>query len=104
VPAGLVLHDPHALVEPVLFPRRSIRRLGPAPAEPAPETLDLTQRALGLALELDLDEPIVVAPRRTDRSMVTEPVERLLFAPTRPGAVLRAAAARRLPVATPAPP
>ncbi len=28
---GLVLHDQHALVEAVLFPRRSIRRLGPAP-------------------------------------------------------------------------
>ena len=30
VPAGLVLHDPHSLLEPVLFPRRTIERLGPA--------------------------------------------------------------------------
>lgn len=98
VPAGLVLHDPQALVEAVLFPRRSIRRLRPAPADAASHALDLTQRALGLALELDLTEPVAMAPRRPDKTMQVEAVDRLLFTPTRPGALLAAAAARRIPV------
>ena len=69
VPAGFVLHDHHALVEPVLFPRRSIRRLGPAPADPGPDTTDLTQGALGLALELELADPVRhrASSRRPDR-------------------------------------
>jgi hypothetical protein len=98
VPAGLVLHDQHALAEPVLFPRRSIRRLGPAPADAPSSALDLTQRALGLALELELAEPVVLAPRRADKTLQVESVERLLFTPTRPGALLAEATARRLPV------
>ena len=98
VPAGLVLHDHHALVEPVLFPRRSIRRLGPAPADPAPDTTDLTQGALGLALELELADPVAIAPRHADRTIEVDSVGRLLFTPSRPGAVLGEAAARRLPV------
>ncbi len=97
VPAGLVLHDLHALVEPVLFPRRSIARLGPAPRATT-AALDLTQGALGLALELDLQEPVDVAPRRADRSVQVQAVDRLLFTPTRPGALLREASARRIPV------
>jgi hypothetical protein len=102
VPAGLVLHDLHAMVDPVLFPRSSIRRLGPAPAD-GDGALDLTQRSLGLALELELLEPMEVAPRRRDRSVEVVPVERLLFAPTRPGALLTEAARRRIAVASPAP-
>jgi len=100
VPAGLVLHDLHAMVDPVLFPRRSIRRLGPAPADGG-GALDLTQRALGLALELELVEPTEVAPRRRDGRVETVPAERLLFTPTRPGALLAEAARRRIPVAPP---
>jgi hypothetical protein len=98
VPAGLVLHDHHALVEPVLFPRPTIRRLGPAPADTAATALDLTQRAFGLALELELAEPAVVSPRRPGQAVRVESAERLLFTPTRPGAVLAAAASRRIPV------
>jgi len=100
VPAGLVLHDLHAMIDPVLFPRRSIRRLGPAPAD-GDGAVDLTQRALGLALELELIEPTDVAPRRRDGRVETVPVERLLFTPTRPGALLAEAARRRIPVALP---
>ncbi|MEO7571688.1 MAG: hypothetical protein ABIX10_04560 [Acidimicrobiales bacterium] len=96
VPAGLVLHDHHALVEPVLFARRTIRHLGPAPADEVDGALDLTQRAFGLALVLELDEPVAVAPRRRDGSVRVAPVERLLLTPTRPGVVLRAAAGRRI--------
>lgn len=97
VPAGLVLHDLHALVDPVLFPRARIARLGPAPADGA-GARDLTLRALGLALELELLEPLELAPRRPDRVVELEPVERILFAPTRPGAVLHEAARRGIPV------
>jgi len=98
VPAGLVLHDLHALVEPVLFPRRSIRRFGPAPADAASHALDLTQRALGLALELELADPTTVAPRRGGQPQPVEAVDRILFTPSRPGALLTKAAERRIPV------
>lgn len=97
VPAGFVLHDLHALVDPVLFPRTSIRRLGPAPAD-AEGVLDLTQRAFGLALELELVEEVDVAPRRSDGRVEVVKVQRLLFAPSRPGAVVAEAARRRIAV------
>lgn len=97
VPAGVVLHDLHALVDPVLFPRARIRRLGPAPAG-GDGAMDLTLRSLGLALELELAEPLEVAPRRPDRRVQVESVERLLFTPTRPGAVVQEAARRRIAV------
>ena len=97
VPAGLVLHDPHALVEAVLFPRGMIRRLGPAAADVA-DRRDLTQAALGLALELELVEPAEITPRRPDGTVQVEPVTRVAFTPTRPGALLAAAAARRIAV------
>jgi hypothetical protein len=97
VPAGLVLHDHQALVDPALFPRASIRHLGPAPADPS-EAYDLTQGALGLALELELVEPLEIAPRRPDRSLELERVAAVLFTPTRPGALLQEAARRRIAV------
>ncbi len=98
VPAGLVLHDHHALLEPVLFTRRSIERLGPAPVDAAEQALDATQGAAGLALQLVLREPTAVAPRRLRGAEASSPVERILFAPTRPGAALREAADRRIPM------
>jgi hypothetical protein len=98
VPAGLVLHDLHALVDPVLFPRSSIRRLGPAAAD-GDGAVDLTQRSLGLALELELVEPAEIAPRRPDRTVQVESAQRVLFTPTRPGALLTEAARHRIAVA-----
>ncbi|MFZ6005062.1 MAG: hypothetical protein ACOYXM_14140 [Actinomycetota bacterium] len=97
VPAGLVLHDLHALIDPILFPRAQIRRLGPAPAD-GDGARDLTQRSLGLALEIELAQPVDIVPRRPDRTVSAEPVERLLFAPTRPGAVMREASKRHISV------
>lgn len=96
VPAGLVLHDLHALVDPVLFPRATVTRLGPA--QPDTSARDLTQGAMGLAVELQLREPLELTPRRRDRTVQVESVERVLFAPTRPAALLRAAAERRIAV------
>jgi hypothetical protein len=100
VPAGLVVHDPMALMDPVLFTRTRIARFGPAPAEP--NALDLTRGALGLALQLELEEPTTLIPRpaATARGAPGTPVEvtRLLVTPTRPGAVLALAAERQIPV------
>jgi hypothetical protein len=100
VPAGLVLHDPMSLREPVLFRRSSVAHLGPAPADS--DGADLTRSALGLALELELVEPQPIGVARPGRRGATEaevlPVERLLFTPTRPGAVLAEARDRGFPV------
>lgn len=98
VPAGIVLHDLHALTDPVLFPKSRIRRIGPAPADPE-GARDLTAGAFGMALELELGEELEVAPRRPDGSLELEAVDRVMFTPSRPGALVREAAARRFPVA-----
>ncbi|HEX9766210.1 MAG TPA: hypothetical protein VGA36_05570 [Nitriliruptorales bacterium] len=103
VPAGVVLHDLHAMVDPVLFPRPSIQRLGPARATDH-GALDLTRAAPGLALELELTEPAELAPRRRDRTVHVEHAQRVLFTPTRPGAVLTEAVRRGIAVAPPATP
>jgi hypothetical protein len=95
VPAGVVLHDLLALSDPVLFQRTTIERLAPASRDT--DALDLTERAPGLALELALREPVDV---NLSRAKGAERVQAraVLFTPTRPGAVVAEAAARRLPV------
>ena len=102
VPAGFVLHDLMVLQEPILVPRRQLRRVGPALADT--QATDYTAGALGLALQVDLAEPFSVTPvldpaggrRKATREAVE--VQSLLFAPSRPGAVLAEAARRRVPV------
>jgi hypothetical protein len=97
VPAGIVLHDPLALTDPVLFRRQDVEVLRPAPADTS--ALDLTQHAPGLALELVMREAVplaVVRPGSRDGQAGT--ASRLLFTPSRPGAVLDEARARRIPV------
>jgi hypothetical protein len=97
VPAGMVLHDPLTLLDPVLLLRATVARVGPAAADT--DALDLSQRAPGLALEMDLREDVsftlIVPGRREGRPAVTS---RFLFTPTRPGEVLDEARRRRLPV------
>lgn len=97
VPAGLVLRDHLALADPVLFRRQEVELLRPAPADT--DALDLTVRAPGLALELRLQDKVavmrVVLGRRGGEPGSTA---RLLFTPTRPGAVLADARARRIRV------
>lgn len=96
VPAGLVLHDPMSLRDPVLFQRQTIELLHPAPADT--DSLDLTQRSMGLAVELLLHEKVPMTLVRPGRRAGEEGASaRLLFAPARPGAVLAAAADRRIP-------
>ena len=97
VPAGLVLHDAMSLSDAVLFPRKVIECLGPAPA--GTDALDLTLASPGLALELSLKEKvpmvrIVPGQRKGDAGSSA----RLMFTPTRPGAVLADARARHFPV------
>jgi hypothetical protein len=95
VPAGVVLHDPLTLADPVLFPRQSVEVLRPAPADS--DSLDLTQRAPGLALELVLLEKAELTLVRPGvRAGESGRTTRLLFTPTRPGAVLEQARARRI--------
>jgi hypothetical protein len=95
VPAGLVLHDPLTLADPVLFPRQTIEVLRPAPADS--DSLDLTQRAPGLALELLLrDKAELTLVRPGVRAGEPGRTTRLLFTPTRPGAVLEQARTRRI--------
>lgn len=95
VPAGLVLHDPLSLVDPVLFPSKVVESLAPAPADT--DALDLTQGAMGLALELSLKEKIPMAlTRRGGRDIETGSSARLMFTPIRPGLVLAEARRRRI--------
>lgn len=97
VPAGIVLKDGMALVEPVLFRRELVEALRPAPA--GTDSLDLTLGAAGLALELVLSEkvPMSVVKARA-RTAEAGASARLLVTPTRPGAVLADAAERSIPV------
>jgi hypothetical protein len=97
VPAGVVVHDPLNLLEPVLFERKVIETLRPAPA--GSDALDLTKGALGLALELVLLEKVpmtLVKPGTVGGRQGAS--ARLLVTPTRPGQALAEAARRRVPV------
>jgi len=96
VPAGVVLHDPLSLADPVLFERKTVEHLRLAPADT--DALDLTQRAPGMAIELVLLQKTpmtLVRPGRREGESGSSAL--LMFTPTRPGAVLAEAAARRLP-------
>lgn len=96
VPAGVVLKDHVTLAETVLFKRADVAGLGPAAA--STDALDLTAHSFGLALELQLREPYDlhrVIPGQRLAELGSSSV--LLCTPTRPGAVLATAAARRLP-------
>jgi hypothetical protein len=98
VPAGLVLKDHVTLLDPMLFKRTMIERLGPAAADT--DAVDLTARSPGLALELALKEPepvVLVQPGRKENQ--PGHVTRMLFTPSRPGALLADAGGRRIPVA-----
>jgi hypothetical protein len=97
VPAGVVLHDPISLLDPALFPRQMIEVLRPAPADT--DSLDLTQGALGLTIELVLREKVPMTRAKPGQAGGEQGASaRLLFTPTRPGQVLAEAGRRRVPV------
>ncbi len=95
VPAGLVLKDHLAVLDPVLMRRTDIEVLRPAPA--ATDSLDLTAGAPGLALEARLHDAVPLVRVRPGRRR-GEPGRSaaLRFTPTRPGAVLAEAGRRRI--------
>lgn len=98
VPAGLVLKDAMALADPVLFRRQLVEALRPAPA--GSDSLDLTLGSPGLALELVLTEKVpMTLVKARERTSEAGASARLLFTPTRPGALLSEASARSIPVA-----
>jgi hypothetical protein len=96
VPAGLVLKDHLTVVDPVLFRRTDVEVLRPAPADT--DALDLTAKAPGLALELRLFDKVGLVRVVPGTNGQQGRTARLLFTPTRPGAVLADARARRIPV------
>lgn len=95
VPAGMVLKDHHAVADPVLFRRSDIELLHPAPTDT--DAIDLTNHAPGLVLELRLRDKVpmvrVMPGRQPGRP---GKAARVLFTPTRPGALLAAAATHRV--------
>ena len=97
VPAGITLVDDMALADPTLMRREDIVRLGPAPVDT--DALDLSAGAAGLILQVDLAARGSVVPA-APRGGVTEAVETsaVLFAPSRPGALLAHAADRGIAV------
>jgi hypothetical protein len=94
VPAGVVVHDPLALADPVLFPRRLVRALRPAEVGDDAGAVDLSRGAPGLALAIELAEPATVGLVRGRGATETVETSRLLFTPGRPGALLTEARAR----------
>jgi hypothetical protein len=101
VPAGLVVHDSLALAESAMFRTGEVRAVVPAPADT--QAFDLTVRALGGALEVQLrSSATLVLPgslrQRQGRSVHATAI---LVSPTRPGQVLDDIAARG--IATPPP-
>ncbi|HEX5367058.1 MAG TPA: hypothetical protein VFW63_10415 [Acidimicrobiales bacterium] len=97
VPAGVVVHDPLTLLDPVLLRRQDVAALGPAPADS--RALDLTAGAPGLALEVRLSGPVELLPLGRGRAPAPlTPASAVLVTPARPGRVLAEARRRRLRV------
>jgi hypothetical protein len=101
VPAGVVIHDPITLADPVLLQKPVIASIGPAPQQPDGDRIDLTAGALGLAVELRFTQPtdvfVITRPGRRPTAE-TAATTRLLVAPTRASAVLADAQSRGLRV------
>lgn len=98
VPTGVVLHDHVVLAETLMLRRHEVVGLRLAPADT--EALDLTGPAPGHALELSTAgaaTAIMAATPSEPRGRVVH-FTGCLISPTRPGRVLTAAQARRLPV------
>jgi hypothetical protein len=93
VPGGLVVHDPLTMPEPQLFPRSVLGGL--RPAETDTQGVDLTAGASGLAVQLDLREPVDLLLRAGAGSR-TVTATAILVTPARPAHLLAAARAHRI--------
>ncbi|MEO0494087.1 MAG: hypothetical protein AAF081_11785 [Actinomycetota bacterium] len=97
VPNGLVVHDPTQMREPVLFVKREIAGLAPAPADTTAK--DITAAALGLALELRFAKATELSFVSGRTTTDNETVRSVLVAPTRPTAVMATALERGIAIA-----
>ena len=98
VPAGFVLKDHLAMVDPVLFRRSDIEVL--SVATPDSDAMDMTCGAAGESQELRLRSPHHVDRLQLGRGTPQGyEVQRLRFTATRPRALLAEASTRRIPVA-----
>ena len=98
VPAGVVLHDPMVLLDPVLFRRQDVTALRPATADDA-GLFDVSQRAPGLGLAMELDELTTITLLKPgNREGAAIHASALRFTPTRPGLVMKEARRRRIAV------
>ncbi len=96
VPAGIVVHDQVALAETALFRRGELAGVGLAPA--GTTATDLTMRALGLAVQIELVAPAAVAVSGVGRAAATTAtVSAVLVTPSRPGRVLEECRRRGFP-------
>ncbi|HEY3239755.1 MAG TPA: hypothetical protein VGL92_09340 [Acidimicrobiia bacterium] len=98
VPAGIVLKDPLALADPVLFPRERVASLRPLPypAAPADDVCDLRLGAVAGSLVLELTEEVTLVRtnlRRRGGEIVR--ARRLAFSPRLPDLLLADATRRR---------
>lgn len=101
VPAGLVVHDPFSLADPILFPRASVERVGPAEASSADaaDVVDSTGGALGLVLEVRSHDPLKVGLRQGRELVERDGIHAILVTPTQPATTLDIARSSRLRVA-----
>lgn len=98
VPAGLVLHDPVVMADTLPLRTGQVAQLALAPADT--QAADLTGPASGYAVEVSLTESVTAVFAFTPAEPNGRAVHLTAFlaAPSRPGAVLHAAARRGLPV------
>lgn len=92
VPAGVVVHDQVVLAETLMVPRPDVDGVGLALA--GTEAADFTGPAAGHAIEVALREmaTALLAPTKAAPRGTAVHVRSFIVAPTRPGAVLQAAA------------
>lgn len=98
VPAGIVLKDPFALTDPVLFLREYVASLRPLPypTSPAADVCDLRLGAVAGSLVLELtEEASVVRTNVRRRGGEIVRVRRLAFSPRLPDQLLAEATRRR---------
>ncbi|CAN5740873.1 hypothetical protein BH24ACT5_BH24ACT5_28760 [soil metagenome] len=99
VPAGFVIHDPVVLADTFMAGRRTVGSLAlDANGLARSWSADLTGPTPGPALEVRFTEPVtaVLAARPHHPEGTAIHLEGLVVAPTRPGAVLTAAARRHI--------
>ena len=98
VPAGIVLKDPLALADPVLFPRERVASLRPLPypTAPADDVCDLRLGAVAGSLVLELtEEATLVRTNLRRRGGEIVRARRLAFSPRLPDLLLAEATRRR---------